>query len=127
MVAVAFADDFSAFYIHVSRLGKHTRNMEADPRVSLLITETDDGRADPQTLARLFLNGTADVLPRTDPSYEHVKSLYLARFPTAGQLFSLGDFNITCKVHMILITRNREKILRSNNKFVSMILSEKTV
>ncbi|HKJ38200.1 MAG TPA: pyridoxamine 5'-phosphate oxidase family protein [Anaerolineales bacterium] len=94
MVAVAFADDFSAFYIHVSRLGKHTRDMESDPRVSLLITEADDGRADPQTLARLSLNGTAELLPRADPGYERVKSLYLTRFPPAGQLFSLGDFNL---------------------------------
>ena len=57
MVAYSFADDFSAFYIHVSRLGKHTANMENDPRVSLLITETDDGRPDPQTLARVSLRG----------------------------------------------------------------------
>ncbi len=42
MVSYAFARDFSAFYIHVSQLGKHTRDMENDPRVSLLITETDD-------------------------------------------------------------------------------------
>jgi nitroimidazol reductase NimA-like FMN-containing flavoprotein (pyridoxamine 5'-phosphate oxidase superfamily) len=37
MVAYSFAGDFSAFYIHVSRLGKHTADMENDPRVSLLI------------------------------------------------------------------------------------------
>src|SRR5690349_22861833 len=69
MVAYAFADDFSAFYIHVSRLGKHTTDMEADPRVSLLIAETDDGRADPQTLARVSLRGVAQVLLREDLTY----------------------------------------------------------
>ncbi len=37
MVAYSFAEDFSTFYIHVSRLGKHTTDMENDPRVSLLI------------------------------------------------------------------------------------------
>ena len=47
MVAYAFADDFSAFYIHVSRLGKHTTDMENDARVSLLITEADDRRVRP--------------------------------------------------------------------------------
>ena len=47
MVAYAFAEDLSAFYILVSRLGKHTADMEANPRVSLLITEADDRRADP--------------------------------------------------------------------------------
>lgn len=94
MIAYAFADDFSAFYIHVSRLGKHTPDMENDPRVSLLITEADDHRADPQTLARVSIRGTAHVLPRTDTEYTRVRQLYLARFPEAEQLFNLGDFNL---------------------------------
>jgi len=94
MVAIAVESDFSAFYIHVSTLGKHTRDMQADPRVSLLLTETDDHRPDPQTLARLSLNGTAEMLPRTNPHYPQVRHAYLARFPEAEQLFSLGDFNL---------------------------------
>jgi putative heme iron utilization protein len=94
MVAYSFAEDFSAFYIHVSRLGKHTVDMESDPHVSLLITETDDRRADPQTLARVSIRGTAEILPRNDPTYAQVKQKYLERFPEAEQLFSLGDFNL---------------------------------
>lgn len=94
MVAFAVADDFSAFYIHVSKLGKHTRDMVTDPRVSLLIAETDDRRADPQTLARVSVQGKAEILPRDASDYARVKSVYLKRFPEAGQLFSLGDFNI---------------------------------
>ena len=94
MVAYAFAEDFSAFYIHVSKLGKHTRDMESDPRVSLLIAETDDRRADPQTLARVSLQGTAEVLPRDAADYALIKHLYLNRFPEAEPIFSLGDFNL---------------------------------
>lgn len=94
MIAYAFAKDFSAFYIHVSRLGKHTVDMENDPHVSLLIAEADDRRADPQTLARVSVRGTAEILQRTDPSYVQVKNIYLERFPEAEQLFSLGDFNL---------------------------------
>jgi heme iron utilization protein len=94
MVAYAFAKDFSAFYIHVSKLGKHTTDMLDDPRVSLLITETDDRRPDPQTLARLSIRGIAEILPRTDPDYAEIKAIYLARFPEAEQFFQLGDFNI---------------------------------
>ena len=93
MVAYAFAQDFSAFHIHVSKLGKHTTDMENDPRVSLLITETDDGRPDPQTLARVSIRGTVEILPRTNAGYAQVKKTYLVRFPEAEQLFSLGDFN----------------------------------
>jgi heme oxygenase (biliverdin-IX-beta and delta-forming) len=94
MVAYSFAEDFSAFYIHVSRLGKHTADMEADSRVSLLIAETDDRRGDPQTLARVSIRGAAEILPRNDPTYARVKQNYLERFPEAEHLFSLGDFNL---------------------------------
>jgi putative heme iron utilization protein len=93
MVAYTFAEDFSAFYIHVSRLGKHATDMESDPRVSLLITEMDDRRPDPQTLVRVSIRGMAEILPRTDPGYAQVKKTYLERFPEAEQLFSLEDFN----------------------------------
>lgn len=94
MVAYALAEDFSSFYIHVSRLGKHTRDMENDPRVSMLITETDDHRPDPQTLTRVSLQGTAEVLSRDVTGYSLVKTLYLKRFPEAEPMFSMGDFNL---------------------------------
>lgn len=94
MVAYAFAEDFSGFYIHVSKLGKHTRDMESDPRVSLLIAERDDHRPDPQTLARLAVQAIAEVLPRDAFGYSLVKSNYLRRFAEAEPLFTLGDFNL---------------------------------
>lgn len=94
MVAVAVESGFSAFYILVSKLGKHSGDMERDPRVSLLLTEKDDQRPDPQTLARLSLQGVAKMVPRTDPGYERIKHNYLVRFPEAERLFSLGDFNL---------------------------------
>lgn len=94
MVAVAVESDFSSFYIYVSRLGKHTRDMETDPRVSLLLTEADDDRADPQTLARISLQGKAEIVERSSNDYTRIKSLYLTRFPEAEKLFSLGDFSL---------------------------------
>jgi putative heme iron utilization protein len=94
MVAYAFADDFSSFYIHVSNLGKHTRDMEIDPHVSLLITEADDRRPDPQTLVRVSIQGTAMKIEKNEPEYERIKTIYLARFPEAEQLFSFGDFHL---------------------------------
>lgn len=94
MVAYIAAEDFSSFYIHVSRLGKHTRDMETDPRVSLLIAETDDQRADPQILARMSLQGTAELVPRDASDYGQIKTHYVKRFPASEPLFSLGDFNL---------------------------------
>lgn len=93
MVAVLPADDFSAFYIFVSRLAQHTVDMKKDKRVSLLICETDDGRDDPQTLARVSIRGSAEVIENGEPGYTPLKEGYLARFPAAEQLFALTDFN----------------------------------
>lgn len=93
MVAYAAVADFSAFYIHVSRLAQHTVDMQRDKHVSLLITEADDGRPDPQTLARVSIRGSAELVQNGEPGYTPIKGLYLARFPEAEQLFKLGDFN----------------------------------
>lgn len=93
MVAYVAAEDFSAFYIHVSRLAQHTMDMLKDKYVSLLIAETDDARPDPQTLARVSIRGTAEVVQNGEPGYTPLKQLYLARFPESEQLFKLADFN----------------------------------
>lgn len=93
MVVFAPLEDFSAFYIHVSRLAQHTVDMKKKKQVSLLITETDDGRADPQTLGRVSIRGSAEMLENGAPGYTPIKELYLARFPESVELFKLDDFN----------------------------------
>ena len=93
MVAYLPTGDFSVFYIFASRLAQHTVDMQKDKRVSLLICETDDGREDPQTLARVSIRGTAEVIQNGEPGYTRLKQAYLERFPEAEKLFSLTDFN----------------------------------
>ena len=51
--------DFSAFYVHVSRLAWHTQDMQRDGHVALSISEREDGRADPFTLMRVSVRGEA--------------------------------------------------------------------
>jgi putative heme iron utilization protein len=94
LVAYVPADDFSAFYIHVSRLAQHTVDMQKDKHVSLMIAETDDSRADPHTLARISIRGAAEILPAGQPGYNPIKQLYLERFPESEPLFKLGDFEV---------------------------------
>src|SRR5437868_14234618 len=80
-------NDFSAFYVHVSRLAWHTQDMQHDSRVALSISETDDRRADPFTLMRVSIRGHAAQIadgPR-DP--------WLARFPEQAINFELTDFS----------------------------------
>ena len=81
------APDFSAFYVHVSRLAWHTQDMAHDPRVALSIAETDDRRADPFTLMRVTVRGDAAQL-QGGP-----KDAWLARFPEQAINFELADFS----------------------------------
>lgn len=71
--------------ILVSRLAEHTKNIGADPRVSLLVHEAT---ADVQAGARLTLVGDATM---TDQ--ETIRPRYLRFFPEAGRLLALGDFS----------------------------------
>jgi heme iron utilization protein len=94
MVAFVTVDDFSDFYIHVSRLAQHTMDMQKDKRMCLLIAETDDDRIDPQTLTRVSIRGTAALMENGEPGYTRIKNLYIERFPESGPLFKLADFGL---------------------------------
>ncbi|MEA3194499.1 MAG: hypothetical protein QOD26_2832 [Betaproteobacteria bacterium] len=79
--------DFSAFYVHVSRLAWHTQDMLQDGRVALSISETDDRRPDPFTLMRVTIRGEASQMK------EGPKEAWLARFPEQAINFTLADFS----------------------------------
>ena len=84
------APGFDAFHVHVSRLAWHTQDMGQDARVALSIAESDDGRADPFTLKRISIRGTAENLKDEQPE---LKKLWLARFPEQAINFTLADFS----------------------------------
>jgi putative heme iron utilization protein len=79
--------DFSAFYVHVSRLAWHTQDMTQDARVALSIAEADDARADPFTLMRVTIRGEAERIEQGP------KDAWLARFPEQAINFQLADFS----------------------------------
>lgn len=72
----------------ISRLALHTRNLEQDPRASLLLDGTD-GLADPLTGGRLTLTGTA--APCSDPA---ALGRFLARHPSAQGYAQFADFSL---------------------------------
>lgn len=95
LAAFAPAPDFTAFYLHISRLAVHTRDILQDPRVSLLIAEPDaDATRDPQTLARLSIQGVAEEVMSEVSDYAAARTLYLARFAEAAMNFRLADFSL---------------------------------
>ena len=81
------APDFSTFWLHVSRLAWHTQDMLQDGRVSLSISETDDGRADPFTFMRVSIRGEAAQVK------DGPKADWLKRFPEQAINFTLADFS----------------------------------
>ncbi|WP_036255783.1 HugZ family protein [Methylocapsa acidiphila] len=89
LVNVATAPDGSPILL-VSRLAAHTRQMEADPRVSLLLAETGEG--DPLAHPRLTLTGRA---ARADdpPDRAELKARFLAKHPKAALYADFGDFS----------------------------------
>ncbi|MSQ54404.1 MAG: pyridoxamine 5'-phosphate oxidase family protein [Betaproteobacteria bacterium] len=93
MVAFLAAPDRSAFHVHVSRLAWHTQDMLQDARVSLCVAQRDDGREDPQTLARLSIRAEATQLDNAGDEYDRLKTAWLARHAAAAINFELADFH----------------------------------
>jgi hypothetical protein len=94
MVAFIAAHDYSAFYVHISRLAQHTVDMQKNKQVGLLIAQADDGRVDPQTLARISIRGTAEFMENGEPGYTPVKNMFIERFPSSEPLFKFADFGL---------------------------------
>jgi heme iron utilization protein len=84
LVNVATAADGAPLLL-ISRLAVHTKNVLADPRVSLMIDERKEG--DPLQGARIMLMGTTAVT--ADPD---ARRRYLERQPEASMFADFADF-----------------------------------
>ena len=71
----------------ISRLAEHTRNIAANPHVSLLVSDASD---DIQAGARLTLMGNATRLTRLLGPF---RARYLRYLPHAARLMDFGDFD----------------------------------
>jgi heme iron utilization protein len=92
MVAYAAEPDLGGLLLHLSRLAPHTRHLLAHQQATLLIHEQDDGRDDPQTLARITLLGAATPVAAESAAYASARACYLERLPAAAPLFDFPDF-----------------------------------
>ena len=89
LVTVATAPD-GAPLILVSQLSAHTRHMDKDPRVSLLLAETGEG--DPLAHPRLTLTGRAEKIVERE-ARAAVRTRFLARHPKAELYADFADFS----------------------------------
>jgi putative heme iron utilization protein len=94
MVPYAIAPDGSGVLVHVSRLASHTKDMHADPRVSLLVMQEEGGGTSALALPRASIQGTAHELASDSAELPGLRAGYLERFPDAEQLFGFADFSL---------------------------------
>lgn len=88
---VATATDMDgAPLILVSGLSAHTRDLQAEPRCSLLVGEP--GKGDPLAHPRLSLKAVARRLERGSAEQERAERRYLARHPKAKLYIGFPDF-----------------------------------
>lgn len=92
MVGYVMGTDASVLYLHLSRLAAHTGNLLTNRKAALVISESDNDSADPQTLARVTLQGECVVIARDSEEYCAAKSRYLQRLPASERLFDFPDF-----------------------------------
>lgn len=94
IVPYAVAADGSGFVVHVSKLAAHTKDMLADARVSLLVSEAEGGGKSSLGLMRVSVQGQARRIPSGSPDLPELKDAYLARFAEAEPMFGFADFSI---------------------------------
>lgn len=92
MVPFALEPVSATLVIHVSGLAAHTRNLQATPRVSLLVMQAEVAGEPVHALPRVTLEGTAAVLALDSAAWRDARAVYLARFPDAEPMTQLGDF-----------------------------------
>jgi heme iron utilization protein len=92
MVPYALEQHLGCVVIHVSDLAEHTRNLQARPRLSLMVMRSEVAGELVHALPRVTLDGTASVLkPDTQP-WQVCRTAYLERFPEAEMMTQLPDF-----------------------------------
>ena len=94
MVAFSTNDNFSEFYILISQLAKHSKNIAVNNKISLMICQPETESENPQTLARFSITGTARLIEKNTEEYISAKNNYLTKNTSAVMYFSLGDFQL---------------------------------
>ncbi len=92
MVPYALEPHSACVVVHVSGLAAHTRNLQASPKLSLLVKQAEVAGEPVHALPRVTLMGQAIFLAPDTPAWVEGRAAYLARFPEAEPMTQLGDF-----------------------------------
>lgn len=88
-------DENGYFYLFLSALAQHTRNLLHNPSASLMIISDEATSKNLFARQRLILQAKAIVIPRDDSSYESIMDKFQAHLGnTIGLLRTLPDFHL---------------------------------
>lgn len=87
--------DSGEFYIYISRLSRHTANLEAHPQAGVLLIEAAQSAANAFARQRLSYQCKATRVPRDSPTFNDVLQRFSTRFgPVVETLRNLPDFQL---------------------------------
>lgn len=92
MVPFAVEPALGCLVIHVSGLAAHTRNLQARPRVSVMVMQGEVAGEPVHALPRVSFEATAAALEPQDARWPACRNAYLGRFPDAEMMTQLPDF-----------------------------------
>ena len=90
---LVWADDH--YYLFLSDLAGHTRNLKCCPSLSLMLTEAEDLAANAFMRQRITLQGSAEPVKRNDSSFARVLAEFHHRFgKVMAMIEPLADFHL---------------------------------
>jgi putative heme iron utilization protein len=92
MVPFAIDAGQACIVIHVSGLAAHTRNLQDNPAVSLLVMQGEVETEPVHALPRVTLEGRAEAPETGSTRWKSARTAYLSRFPEAEPMTRLADF-----------------------------------
>lgn len=78
--------------LHLSGLAKHSKNIQHNQHVGLMICTPETPDSSPLALARIGFTGIIEAVPQAE--HEAYQQAYLKHIPNAEPLFSFPDFTL---------------------------------
>jgi heme iron utilization protein len=88
------APDFRGVYVQASTLAKHSRALQQNAIVGLLVHQPDTDDADPLQLARLSVQARVELLERGTAAFASARTVFVGRLPSAEMTLELADFSL---------------------------------
>ena len=92
MVPFAIDAASASLVIHISALAAHSRNLQTRPEASLMVADGEVTGQPVHALARVSIGVTATWAEPGSALATQCRTAYLARFPEAEPMTTLGDF-----------------------------------